>query len=107
MADYHARSREQLVEFLEELSGRSLRTRAELESYLSELKARTDAPAPRPRHWTIAKHALLAAGLLIAVLQFYLIDIYVEIASMQRVQFLNPADSPLIRSALQVLRQFC
>lgn len=107
MSDYHAGSREQLVEFLEQLSGRSIRSRADLESYLDELRARAGSPRPARRRWTIAKNALLGAGLLIAVLQFYLIDIYVEIASMQRVQFLNPAEPALVRSALELLRSFC
>ena len=56
--------------------------------------------------WTIAKHALLASGLLIAVLQFYLMHIYVEIMSLQRVEFFNPA-AAVQHSALEVLRRFC
>jgi hypothetical protein len=49
---------------------------------------------------------VLGVGLLIAVLQYYLIDIYVEILSMQRVQFINPADSSLRRSAIEAIRYF-
>jgi hypothetical protein len=102
-------SREALLEHLEQLSGRSIRSRAELEAYLNELKspgpaARTGRPA---RLWTTARHAALAAGLLIAVLQYYLMDIYVQIESMQRVQFLNPDVPALQKSALEVLRFLC
>ena len=102
-------SREELLRHLDQLAGRSIRTRAELEAYLDELKARGEPAPVKPldRRWAIAKQAVLGFGLLIAVLQYYLIDIYVEIASMQRVQFLNPADSALIRSSVQVLRHFC
>jgi hypothetical protein len=103
-------TREALVEYLEQLSGRSIRSRAELEDYLNELKSRVPAAAPadRPaRAWAAAKHAALAAGLLIAVLQYYLMDIYVQIESMQRVQFLNPDVPALQKSALEVLRFLC
>lgn len=106
MADPVAGSREQLLEHLEWLSGRSIRTRAQLEDYLNELKGSVpDTHSRRPgRLWAIAKQATLGAGLVIALLQYYLMDIYVQMESLQRVQFLNP-DAPLLqRSALEVLR---
>lgn len=59
------------------------------------------------RGWAIGRHVSLALGLLIAVLQYYLIDIYVQIVSMQHVQFLTPETVPVLRkSALEVLRFF-
>ena len=59
------------------------------------------------RRTLIAAGALaVCVGLLIAVLQYYLIDIYVEILSMQRVLFISPAVPALRRSALEVLRYF-
>lgn len=109
MADPVPGSREELLRHLDELAGRSIRTRAELEAYLNELKARGERAPPKSldRRWAIARQAVLGFGLLIAVLQYYLIDIYVEIVSMQRVQFINPADSALHRSALEAIRFFC
>ncbi len=109
MAEPVAASREALLEHLEQLSGRSIRSRAQLEDYLNELKSRTPAAqASRPaRAWAAAKHAALAAGLLIAVLQYYLMDVYVQIESLQRVQFLNPDVPALQKSALEVLRFLC
>ena len=96
------------MQYLEQLSGRSIRSRAELEAYLDELKSRAAARTGRPaRAWAAAKHAALAAGLLIAVLQYYLMDVYVQIESMQRVQFLNPDAPVLQKSALEVLRFLC
>ena len=108
MVDPVAGSREELLEHLERLSGRSIRTRAELEDYLNELKGRAPGtPSGRPeRLWTIARHAVLGAGLAIALLQYYLMDVYAQIESLQRVQFLNP-DAPLLKSALEVLRFLC
>ena len=47
------------------------------------------------RRWDVLKHATLGVGLLIAVLQYYLIDIYVQILSLQRVQFLTPDVLPV------------
>lgn len=109
MANPVAGSREQLLEHLERLSGRSIRTRAELEDYLNELKASASGAQPgRPaRLWTIARQATLGAGLAIALLQYYLMDVYAQIESLQRVQFLT-TDAPLLRkSALEVLRFLC
>ena len=108
MAEPVPASREELLRHLDQLAGRSIRTRAELEAYLDELKARGEPAPVKPldRRWAIAKQAVLGFGLLIAVLQYYLIDIYVEILSMQRVQFINPADSSLRRSALEAIRYF-
>ena len=73
-----------------------------------EFKARTDAApaAPLDPRWTLARHALLGTGLVLAVLQYYLMNVYVEIVSMQGVQFFNPAGA-VQRSALEVLRRFC
>jgi hypothetical protein len=104
--------REELLRYLEQVSGRSLRTRAELDAYLQELKAKAQqaAPSRAERRWTIARHATLGVGLLLAALQYYLIDIYVQILSMQRLQFLNPEATPvqlLQRSAREVLRFLC
>ena len=109
MPDPTAGSREELLEYLEQLSGRSMRTRAELEDYLSELRARARAAQPRAvaRRWSVAKHATLAVGLLIALLQYYLIDVYVQIESLQRVHFLSPDAPVLQKSALEVLRFLC
>ena len=76
---------------------------------MNELRSKAQSAGPDERarrRWAIAKHATLAVGLLIAVLQYYLIDIYVQILSMQRVQFIDPADSSLHRSALEAIRSF-
>ncbi|HEX7054663.1 MAG TPA: hypothetical protein VF211_12120 [Burkholderiales bacterium] len=99
------RSDEELLEYLEQLSGRSIRTRADLEAYLNELKARAAPPAPRARFWALAKHASLGVGLLIAVLQYYLIDVYLQIETLQRVQFLSPV-APVLRTSLLQLPGF-
>jgi hypothetical protein len=106
MSEYHAGSREQLVDYLEQVSGRTIRTRADLEAYLNELRAGAAAPRPVARRWTIARNALLGAALLIALLQYYLIDVYVEIASLQHVQFFNPDEPGSHRSAAEFLRLF-
>ncbi len=109
MADPVPGSREELYLYLDQLAGRSIRTRAELEAYLNELKAREEpAQARTPdRRWAVAKQALLGVGLLIAVLQYYLIDVYVQILALQRLQVFNPVQPVLHRSALELLSLFC
>ena len=55
--------------------------------------------------WTLARHAMLGVGLVIALLQYYLIDIYVQIATMPGVHFLNPGELPAMKtSAAGILR---
>lgn len=100
-------SREELLRHLEQISGRSIRTRADLEAYLNEVKAQAAQPSRTARRWAIVKHATLGVGLLIAVLQYYLIDIYVQVASLQGVQFFNPVAPPVRKSALELLRLLC
>jgi len=113
MAETVPASRDELLQHLEQLSGRSLRTRADLDAYLTELRARKLGPQPTraQRRWSALKHATLGVGLLIAVLQYYLIDIYVQILSLQRVQFLTPdvlpVQHPIQRSVLDLLSYFC
>ncbi len=77
--------REELLQHLEQVSGRSVRTRAELEAYLSEL--RRSPPGRTRRPWTRLRHGILALGLVISVLQYYLIDVYVQILSLQHINF--------------------
>ncbi len=111
MADPVPGSREELYLYLDQLAGRPIRTRAELEAYLNELKAREEpAQARSPeRRWTVVKHALLGVGLVIAVLQYYLIDVYVQILALQRLQVFNTVQPVLVlhRSALEFLSLFC
>jgi hypothetical protein len=97
-------SREELLQHLETISGRSIRTRGELEAYLNEVSAQAAQPRHSARRWAIVKHATLGVGLLIAVLQYYLIDIYVQVASLQGMQFFNPVAAPVRKSALELLR---
>ena len=106
MADRIPASREELLRYLEAISGRKIRSRADLEAYLAELRASAQAAQPDPaqRRWAIFKHATLATGMLIAGLQYYLIHIYVQMSSMERVQFFNPQFPVLRKSALEILR---
>jgi hypothetical protein len=85
MTDRLPEFREELRQRLEQFSGRSIRTRAELEAYLGELRQRQAGRARNP--WTRLRHGILAIGLVISVLQYYLIDVYVQIISLPHVNF--------------------
>ena len=39
------------------------------------------------RTWTRVRHAILALGLVISLLQYYLIDVYVHILSLPHINF--------------------
>jgi len=105
MTDRLSESREELMQHLEQVSGRSIRTRAELEAYLSELGRSPPGRTRRP--WTRLRHGILALGLVIAVMQYYLMDVYVQILTLQHVNFLTPVSVQMQRSALEVLGLLC
>lgn len=58
--------------------------------------------------WTLARHAMLGVGLVIALLQYYLIDIYVQIATLPGVRFVSPGELPALKtSAASLLSALC
>lgn len=77
-------SREELLRTLEELSGRKIRTLADAEACAQELRARMEND-PAPRRWQHAKTITLVALAAFAFLQYYLIDIFLQIASLPQV----------------------
>ena len=99
-----ANSRTELIRALEELSGRSIRSRADAHNYVRQIRAATLA-SPSRTGWTFARRTVLATGLLLSFLQYYLIDVYVQIISMPSITFLAaPSNPPLQRSMLELLR---
>ena len=55
--------------------------------------------------WALARRTLLGMGLLLAFLQYYLINVYIQIVFMPSLAFPGPASNmPLQRSMLELLR---
>lgn len=91
-------TREELVQHLEQLTGRTLRTRADIQAYVQEAAARKASDQPSVRRWVRAKKATLIALLAFGVIQYYVLDVMLEIASMPRNTYFVPVKAPLVKS---------
>ena len=91
-------TREELVQHLEELTGRTLRTRADIESYVREVSARKATDEPSVRRWLKVKKFTLIGLLAFSAMQYYMFDVLLEIASMRSTTFFVPASAPVMKS---------
>jgi len=94
-------TREELVQHLEQLTGRTLKTRAEIQAYVREAAARKAADQPSVRRWLRVKKGTLMALLAFGVIQYYVLDVMLEIASMRTNTYFVPVNTPpLVKSAV-------
>jgi hypothetical protein len=84
-------TREELVQHLEKLTGRTLRTREDIQSYVREVSTRKVADQPGVRRWLQVKKVTLLALLAFGVMQYYILDVMLEIVSMRSTTFFVPA----------------
>ena len=91
-------TREELVQHLEQLTGRTLRTRADIQAYVPEVAARKASDQPSMRRWLRAKKATLTALLAFGVIQYYVLDVMLEIASIPSNTYFVPVKTPLLKS---------
>jgi hypothetical protein len=91
-------TREELVQHLEKLTGRTLRTRADIQAYVREVAARKAADQPSVRRWLKAKKVTLFALLAFSVMQYYILDVMLEIVSLRSTTYFVPVRSPLMKS---------
>jgi hypothetical protein len=96
-------TREELVEHLEKLTGRTLKTREDIEAYVREISARKAADDPAVRRWLKAKKITLMALFAFGVMQYYILDVLLEIVSLPTTTFFVPASTPTQKSALMTL----
>lgn len=85
MSELERASREELLHYLEEISGRTIRTREDVERYVQQVSSAK--PEASARRWQTAKSVILLVLACAAALQYYLLDIMLQIASMPRVTF--------------------
>jgi hypothetical protein len=71
-----AESTAELLAHLERLSGKPLRTRADIDAFVRGLTGRQ-----QPRRGAALKNALLGALLVISILQYYFIEVQLQILS--------------------------
>jgi CRP/FNR family cyclic AMP-dependent transcriptional regulator len=59
-----------------------VRSRSELQQYIEQLKVTSGKDLPSVRRWQTAKRWILVVLLAFAILQFYFMDVFVEMVSM-------------------------
>ena len=100
MTESEPETREELVQHLEKLTGRTLRTREDIQAYVREVAARKAADDPAVRRWLTAKKITLIVLLGFGVMQYYILDVLLEIVSLPTTTFFVPASGPLLKSML-------
>jgi hypothetical protein len=96
-------TREELVQYLEKLTGRTLKTRGDIQAYVREVAARKGHEQPSVRRWLKAKKVTLGALLAFGVVQYYALDVMLEIISLRSTTFFIPASAQVIKSMLATL----
>lgn len=94
MSEREPESREELIQHLETLTGRSLKTREDIQAYVREVSARKASDQPSVRRWLTVKKATLVALLAFGVIQYYMLDVMLEIVSMRTTTYFVPARVP-------------
>jgi hypothetical protein len=103
MTDALPENRDELVQHLEKLTGRTLRTREDIQAYVKEVSARKAGDEPSVRRWLKLKKVTLVALLAFGVMQYYMLDVMLEIVSMRSITFFVPARTPVLKSSLEAL----
>ncbi len=84
---------EELVRYMEQVSGRSIRTRADVDRYLeflAEIHPQQERTATIAHAWLIAKRLVLAALTAFAAFQYFEVDAVTEVLTIDKVRFLPP-----------------
>ena len=103
MGERQPETREELIQYLEKLTGRTLRTREDIQAYVREVSARKAAHDPSVRRWLKLKRVTLVALLAFGVIQYYILDVLLEIVSMRTTTFFVPASAPVLKSMVITL----
>jgi hypothetical protein len=93
MSEGPPETREALVQHLEKVTGRALKTRADAQAYVRELAGRKAADQPSVRRWLNAKRITLGALLAFGIIQYYVLDVLVEIAALPTTIYFVPAST--------------
>ena len=103
MREKEPETREELLQHLEKLTGRTLKTREDVQAYFLEAAERKAAEQPSVRRWLKVKKVTLFALLAFSAIQYYVLDVMLEIASMRSTTFFVPASTRFLKSALDTL----
>ena len=100
MSEAQPETREELVQHLEKVAGRALKTREDIQSYVREASARKAADKPALQRWLKVKRVTLIGLLAFSVMQYYILDVLLEIASMRTTTYFVPARSLVLKSMI-------
>jgi hypothetical protein len=93
---------EDLLRYFEKVSNRPVRTREDLENYLGfvdEVKPQWLHVNRAARGWPLAQRIVLVVLFGFAVVQYYVVDVIAEIASLRGTTYFVPPAGPDARSA--------
>ena len=90
-------SREELLRTLEQASGRRIRTREDIKTYVDELAARKAVDLPSVRRWQKVKTVTLIALAAFAFVQYYVMDVMTQIMALRENTYFVPVSAPLVR----------
>ena len=98
VADPAPESREELLQHLERLTGRSLKTREDIAAYVREVAARSAAVSPSVRRWTSVKKITLIALFAFGLIQYYILEVMLEIATLRSTTYFVPVPAQTQKS---------
>ncbi|MGA8006552.1 MAG: hypothetical protein WCA17_10660 [Burkholderiales bacterium] len=84
-------SSEELLQFLEERTGRSLRSRKAIERYIAESVEGVRANTKRGYRTQLILDSTLLLGLVVAILQYYYWDVFLQMDKLERITIFVPA----------------
>ena len=102
MGEREPESSESLIQYLEQASGRRLRTREEIRQFLLETSAKKPEAEKTTALWHTLKQGMWLALLVAAYLQFYLLDIMVEINSISEIRVNVPVTKLQAKSSPRI-----
>ena len=91
MASALPESRDELLRELEQLTGHSFHSREDVHKFIAEMDARSAARQKRSASdWRAAKSTTLLVLLVLAFVQFYIVDALLQTASLREMTFFVP-----------------
>ena len=92
-----------MIRHLEQLAGRAIRTREDVSEYLKEISARKAGDDPSVQRWKAAKRVTLLVTLSAAFLQYYFMDVALQIMSLRELVQFVPVSARVLKSMLRTL----
>jgi hypothetical protein len=97
MRDREQETREELLRYLEQVSGHAMRTREDVDqflAFLAEVHPERHHLESLSTYWLVAKRVILAALMAFALFQFFAVEAVTEVLDVDRVKFLTPPPAP-------------